>query len=236
VGSDLVTPWEYLKSLGSRSEFEKGYSDVFKADDLFSFFFPKYDQFGAVNGGQPSFDWGAINPANTFLEEITAQNALFDTAWYDGVGGSVALHDPLGTSGLDYLTNITGLEYDVITGRSSPVTTLPIPPVWPGIANVTLGTPVAIASQLTVIGPMDGVIVTITGLTTNKPALNYDTQLAYKFIGALAFVDDNGDVEPFQALAFTNALYCPKEMTLAASVVLRVDAGVAGTVTPWVAI
>jgi hypothetical protein len=236
VGSDLVTPWEYMKSLGSRSLFEKGYSEIFKTDDLFSFFFPAYNQFGAVDGGQPSFDWGAINPANTFLEEITLQNGAYDTGWYDGVGGMVSLHDPIGMSSNNFITNITGLEYDVITGRSAPVTSLDIPPVWPGIANVTLGTPVAITPQMTVSGPMDGLIVTITGVTTSKPALNYDTQLAYKFIGALAFVDDNGDVEPFQALAFTNALYCPTKMKLATSAVLRVDPGVAGTVTPWVTI
>lgn len=234
VGSDLVTPWEYLKSLGSRSLFEKGYAEIYKTDDLFSFFFPPYDQFGAVSGGQPSFDWGVINPANTFLEELTLQNGAYDTGWYDGVGGMVSLHDPLGMSSLNFITNITGLEYDVITGRSSPVSSAIVPPVWPGLALVTMGSPVDIAAQITVDGPMDGVEVLITSVASNKPNVPYDTQMAYKFIGALAFVDDNGDVEPYQPLAFAQALYCPKFMTRATSVVVRADQSVVGTITPWV--
>lgn len=234
VLSDLVTPWEYLKSLGSRSLFLKGYAEIYKTDDLFSFFFPAYDQFGSVSGGQPSFDWGVVNPANTFLEELTLQNGAYDTGWYDGVGGMVELHDPIGMSALNFITNITGLEYDVLTGRSSPVSTTMVPPVWPGLALVTMGSPVGIAAQLTVDGPMDGVEIIITAVSSSKPNVPYDTQNAYKFIGAIAFVDDNGDVEPYQQLSFANALYCPKFMTRATSVVVRADASVVGTVTPWV--
>lgn len=234
VLSDLVTPWEYLKSLGARSLFIKGYAEIYKTDDLFSFFFPAYDQFGSVGGGQPSFDWGAINLANTFIEELAVQNGVYDVGWYDGVGGMASLHDPIGTSALNFVTNITGLEYDLLTGRSSPVSTTMVPPVWPGLALVTMGSPVAIAAQQTVDGPMDGVEVVITAVSSSKPNVPYDTQNAYKFIGALAFVDDNGDVEPYQQLSFANALYCPKFMTRATSVVVRSDPSVVGTITPWV--
>jgi hypothetical protein len=97
-----------------------------------------------------------------------------------------------------------------------------------------MGSPVTIAAQLTVSGPMDGVEVIITSVASSKPNVPYDTQNAYKFIGALAFVDDNGDVEPYQQLSFANALYCPKFMTRATSVVVRCDPSVAGTITPWV--
>lgn len=142
--------------------------------------------------------------------------------------------DPTDGSVVHYTTTIDELGFQALKAAIFPPSSGGLPPVWPGLAEVTLGTPVAIASQLTVAGPMDGCIITITSVTTNKPSLAYDTQLAYKFIGGLAFVDDNGDVEPFQTLAFTNGLYSPQRMTRATSVVLRTDPGVVGTVTPWV--
>lgn len=234
VLTDLVTPWEYMKSLGSRSLYEKGYSDIFKTDDLFSFFFPAYDQFGGLSGGQPTFDWSAIDLSNDFLAEVQLQNGSYTTGWYDGAGGMVAMNDPLSASNNNFITNITGLEYDLITGRSAPVSSTIVPPVWPGLALVTMGSPTDIASQLTVDGPMDGVEILITSVASNKPNVPYDTQMAYKFIGAIAFVDDNGDVEPYQPLAFAQALYCPKFMTRATSVVVRADQSVVGTITPWV--
>lgn len=107
-------------------------------------------------------------------------------------------------------------------------------PVWPGLAGVTLGTPVAISSGFTVPGPMHGVIVSITSLTGSKPFFDFDGSISYRNIGALTFQDDNGEEEFPQNLGFTAAVYCPKSMVEAAACLVRADASLSGTVTPWV--
>jgi hypothetical protein len=109
-----------------------------------------------------------------------------------------------------------------------------VPPVWPGLAAVTLGTPVAISSSFTVTGPMHGVLIDITAILANKPFFDFDGSLSYRNIGALAFQEDNGDEEFPQNLGFTSAVYCPKSMEIAANCVVRADASITGTVTPWV--
>lgn len=113
-------------------------------------------------------------------------------------------------------------------------TQVPTPPVWPGLAAVNLGTPVAISSGFTVPGPLHGVIVSITGLTGSKPFFDFDGSISYRNIGALTFQDDNGEEEFPQNLGFTAAVYCPKSMAEAAACLVRADASLSGTVTPWV--
>jgi hypothetical protein len=107
-------------------------------------------------------------------------------------------------------------------------------PIWPGLANVTLGTPVALTSDLTVDGPLDGLIVSITTPPTGLGKFTFGGFTAYYKVGEVSFVSDNGEAEPWQYLAFDQALYCPKAMSRAASASLRVLAGAAGTATPWV--
>jgi len=109
-----------------------------------------------------------------------------------------------------------------------------VPPVWPGSAGVTLGTPVALVDQLHLVGTMDGIIVNVTTPPSKvgKRAIGgafYDYNT-----GEVAFETDSGDIEPWQYLGFRDAIFTPKTMTSAAGVRLRVLAGAEGTVTPWV--
>lgn len=106
-------------------------------------------------------------------------------------------------------------------------------PVWPGLANVTLGTPVAIAPGVTISEPMDGVIVTITSYPTKQGYFTFDDQISLRNAGALAFVTDDADEEFPQLLGFLNAIYCPKSMSHAAGVVFRASVDLVGTITPW---
>jgi hypothetical protein len=112
----------------------------------------------------------------------------------------------------------------------------PVPPIWPGIANVTLGTPVAFSgSGLSVAGPMDGIIVTITAVNQPLPHYAYGTAVAWGRLGGLTFVDDNGDAEEYQLFGFVDAIYCPRAMSQADSCQIRNVSGIVGTVTPWTA-
>lgn len=105
--------------------------------------------------------------------------------------------------------------------------------LWPGLANVTLGTPVAISAGVTITAPMDGCLVEITGVPAKQGFYSFDTAVSWRNVGALAFTSDNGDEEFPQQLGFTNAVYCPKTMEHAAGLVLRATGGVTGTITPW---
>jgi len=106
-------------------------------------------------------------------------------------------------------------------------------PIWPGILNVTLGTPVALDVGLTVTTPMDGVLVSITAVPPGTGLFQFDDVQSYRFIGAIAFVTDDGEEEFPQNLGFESAVYCPKAMQSAAAVKVRTKPGIVGTITPW---
>jgi len=121
--------------------------------------------------------------------------------------------------------------------RLKPGADLPVTgtaPVWPGLAHVTIGSSVALSAGLTLDGPMDGVIVSLTSVPSTRGRYIYDDLTAWLNIGALTFVDDNGQAEIHQPLNFTAQVYCPRSMERAASCKVRAGLGVVGTVTPWV--
>jgi hypothetical protein len=106
-------------------------------------------------------------------------------------------------------------------------------PVWPGDALATRGTPVALASGLTITEPMDGILVAITSVAAKQMYFTYDDARAYRHIGALAFVTDAGDIEGWQSLGFVSAIYTPRTMARAAGVKIMSVVDTVGTVTPW---
>ena len=191
----------------------------------------------------PTVDWatydGSVDLAS-FLNSIDVRNT-----WHGyGVLGSTAngcqrelTNQPLDQSYVEChlqwtrtnqlvntLTTDVGLLPDQIVG----------PPVWPGLANVTLGTPVALDSGVTIVTPMDGVVISITG---TDPGYGYyytfDDLRQWRTVGALTFLDDDGHAEGYQALGFVSAVYCPRSIQRAAAVKVKAGHGLAGTITPW---
>lgn len=108
-----------------------------------------------------------------------------------------------------------------------------VPPVWPGLSGVTLGPPVALSTGVTVTGPMDGVIVQLTSVPPDTEHYEFDTELSYVHIGALAFANDDDALEGFQPFSFGKHLLTPQRMVRASACYLRCALGVVGTVTPW---
>lgn len=107
------------------------------------------------------------------------------------------------------------------------------PPVWPGADHVTLGTPVALSSGLTIEESMDGVIVEITGTPSGMGKYEYDDTESWVHAGSLVFFDDAGNFEMAQGFSFTKHIACPKMLTRASGVKVRAASGVTGWVTPW---
>lgn len=106
-------------------------------------------------------------------------------------------------------------------------------PVWPGLANVSMGAPVALVDQLVLNGPMDGVIVAVTtppvGLGQYRVG---GRRLDYGQM-RLAFETDNGELEGWQYFGFEEAVYTPHAMAQAAKCRFQLLGGLGGTVTPW---
>lgn len=103
-------------------------------------------------------------------------------------------------------------------------------PVWPGLASVTLGTPVTLEEEPALTGPFDGVLINITTPPTKTGLRQFGTAPMDYGVGEIAFVTDNGYIEPWQYLGFRTALYTPKMMRQASAVKCRVLAGAAGTI------
>ena len=142
------------------------------------------------------------------------------------------------TNGAFYYVPISDEEF--LWLRAASTGTLPgaanLAPVWPGLAHVTLGTPVAFSgSGFTVPGPMDGVRVSLTAVPTPLPYYVYGSMTAYGKLGALTFLSDDGDAETQEFLGFTKQVYVPKTMVQAASCEVWCKSGITGTVTPWTA-
>jgi len=170
---------------------------------------------------QPSFDWETLG-GHHYWDGGTVGVELDS-------GGNVCwvictLRD------LDLVTQQSGT---IITGEGFAAIAVGVPPVWPGEDNVTLGEPVALTTGLTLSGTMDGVLIDITAVDQYKTWYMYHNRKAYRHIGSLAFIADNGAVEQYQVIAFASGVYTPLHMEHAAGVVIRTAAGTTGTATPW---
>lgn len=106
-------------------------------------------------------------------------------------------------------------------------------PVWPSLDQVTLGAPVAFDGNVDVTADMDGVLVTLTTSPTKTGKYMLGNVDLWYGLGRISFESDNGDVEPWQYLAFDNGIFAPKTMAHASAVHLQVLGGAEGTVTPW---
>lgn len=173
-----------------------------------------------------------VLPIDTVMSFLTREAPLFAWSTWPYDSDYTFAEDP-STTLPAWIFRYSEPEFQALKLGMFPVSAVAGPPVWPGIANVALGSPTAISSQFTIDGPMDGVIVLITDVTISKIELAYDTATAIRNIGGLSFVNDNGDQEAFQLLSFTDQSYTPFTMRRAAGVRFRADPSVVGTVTPW---
>jgi hypothetical protein len=181
----------------------------------------------------PTPDWGDILPADT---RLTWLNRTDTHTWFaDPASGEPwAWFDPAHTyHHWHYVMVMTEGEFQAVKAALSGGAGAPI---WPGLAKVTLGTPVALGADVTIPGPLDGVLIALTTPPSGLSNFSMGGQTWYYRAGQVAFVSDNGDTETWQYITWTNALYCPRQMVRAASAILRGLAGVEGTVTPWLTV
>lgn len=179
---------------------------------------------------EPFLDFHTILPTDATI--FAWATRVYPTVpWTHGPNGTVFERDTANITVLWWI-DLSELQFrewkTPATGGSAIV-----PPVWPGIGGVTLGTPVAISSAFQVTGPMAGVIVNLTAVNPKKTTFDVNGHLSHRNIGELVFVDDHGEAETFQPLRFNREVFCPKTMTVAASCQFSCDPDDTGTVTPF---
>lgn len=184
----------------------------------------------------PVFDPLDILAGETILDCLTRQNPTWTVTNAFVAGGHVRLYFPGSAEIQEWLTTFDAAGFQAIKALLYPVALGDGAPLWPGLANVILGSPTALGMGVTIAGPMDGVLIEITGAPTKQGYFTFDTLRSYRNVGALAFLTDDGEAEFPQTLGFVSAVYAPKAMVQAGSVVIRCSEDVTGTCTPWVAL
>jgi hypothetical protein len=170
-------------------------------------------------GADPIFPIANILSTDTLSDFLERES--FYTGWTANDDGTYYVYQDPAHTDFKITTTITAAEFLVLRDGPAAAGAVVTAPVWPGLDLVTLSTPVALALGLTINEPMDGVIVTITGAPTKQGYFTFDDMLSYRNVGALAFIDDNGEAEYPQGLGFTSAVYSPKSMKQAAGVKVR---------------
>lgn len=203
-------------------------------------------------GTAPYFSWatrgdpfaGALGPSGPWPSPLAANILPSDTllSWLQReASGWTWVADPDGSDQIiaagqnpnSYIIcDLTVADFNELRMTASPLLAQGAP-IWPGLANVTLGTPVALSESFTLTGPMDGIIIDISSVNPNRTRYDFNGLYTYRRIGAFAFVDDNGDAEGFIPLSFVHAVYTPSRMVSAAEVLFNLDPATVGTVTPW---
>lgn len=183
----------------------------------------------------PMPDYSRVAEFDSVLEWLNTTDQQYTGLWLLDTDTSLAYTDVDVSSSPHIYTTvhcvITPADWAVIRNAVAPVNAGA--PVWPGLANVTLGTPVALTADLTVTGPLDGLILEVTTPPSGLGSFSVGGHRWWFRAGHVAFVDDNGDVEGWQYVTWDNALYCPRTMRRAASALVRGLGGIGGTVTPW---
>lgn len=184
-------------------------------------------------GPQQPLDAATIVPSDA-TPAAWVERAYADYGWQEfGLwdNTTVLVYADGNNPGYYWALDLTQQQFDALRSSS---TAIAVAPVWPGLAAATLGTPVALAPSVTVPGPLDGIIVSITSVTEQAGFYPFADIRSYRNLGALVFVDDNGQAEYPQNLGLTSGVYTPKSMVQASECILRTYPGVTGTVTPWV--
>jgi hypothetical protein len=225
----------YLMYAGNWAAFSSNLRYLGDENQYFQAVWHDMDWVGGASDDPPVFDPLDILSSEDIKDCLTRQNPTFTVTWAFIPGGHVRLVGSFGTEVEEWQSTFDGQGFAAIKAQLFPAAPAVGGPLWPGLANATLGSPVALDTGVTVGGPMDGVLIEITSAPTKQGYFTFDTMRSWRNVGALTFVDDDGNAEFPQTLGFTKAVYVPKSMKQATSCLLRLSNDVTGTVTPWLA-
>lgn len=228
-------------SLAFSREFEENRAGV----GSWSGYFPGYRVGLALGGATADIPNGPtsypLDPATIVATDASVlawvSRVYPATTWRTNPAGAVFEADT-GVAGVFWYVGITDDMFLELqrSGPGGSLTKGKVAPVWPGLANVALGAPVAITSGmsgLTIPGPLDGVITAIATVPVPIGYYSFDGDKSFVHLGGIAFQSDDGQDEAAQPMTFQAQIIVPRSMVRASAAKVRVQSGTTGTITPW---
>jgi hypothetical protein len=209
----------------------------YSAADMWAFVYPPSEQYREAPTQTDWTDWDGVETLATLLTRTQPRFAwsLYgpagfptpDTCWGRLIGGSSYFiwRCLVNESQLPVKS---GRLWDALSGLS-----IHLPPVWPGLAGVTLGTPVALDQGVDVVGPLHGVLLDITATERLIPSGTMGAYHTYRNLGRFAFYNDDGWFGEWQGVPSDHCQLLVKGMAEAAGVWFTFYTGVTGTATPF---
>jgi hypothetical protein len=146
----------------------------------------------------------------------TAMTALLDVAVATIVGPEALTLTLLSSQLDDVLAAVQAISANV-------------PPVWIDEAHATVESSVPLADALELTGPLDGVIVAVTGHPSGAGKFAFGDQRSWRYVGAVVFQNDRGDWEWAQPIGLEAQVITPRTMQHASAARFRVESGWQGT-------
>ncbi len=174
-----------------------------------------------------------ILPDDTLLTFVTRENPGQTILQPYGDGGPVFVTAGTGSEEINTWQTVMNEAQFRALRETIFGATIATAPVWPGLASVTLGTPVALSDGLFLNGPLSGVIVEVTSVPSPISFYPFGAIKSYVRGGAIVFTTDNGDSEFPQPFGPDNQVILPKSMTSADGATVRLPSGIVGTITPF---
>lgn len=174
----------------------------------------------------PTPDWTAIGSYTSVVDWLNGTDTSGRTWSADADSGLATTYDTLAGEqwfAMRCLLRDTDLYPTAGVGA----------PIWPGLAGVTLGTTVPAVVSTVLELPMDGIIWLTTSYPPARARWGAAPYYSVYHTGRLAFITDNGDLEPFQYMGWQNSVFVPQTMRRAAGVVVFLEANIEGAITPW---
>jgi hypothetical protein len=188
-------------------------------------------------------DWTAVlatDTAYTFLARtqptynwtLTGPGGFNDghTAWKD-IGSGGGTHPWVRSN----FTELDMRQLAQLTPTPPTPPTVVTAPVWPGLANVTLGSAHTLSDGLLIDHPMDGLLIIISSHPSWAGKYAFGEVNSWIHTGSVIFGNDDGEYEYPQQIGLDSHLLTPKLMARAASAIVRLNSGFGGTATPWTA-
>lgn len=182
----------------------------------------------------PYLDWTTISSGDAstlaWLDRVYA-----GVGWYDAGGGMVAAPSNDGQNVAAVLISPARFaELKALANPTTPTTPLYVPPVFPGVANVTYGDSQSMdAPNGSLSGPADGYKIEIDAVPSWAGKFDFGAVQSWRNVGAIAFVDDEGVPEPPQTLGITPAHYVPRSMAHSVGAYYRIATGYHAAATPF---
>lgn len=200
-------------------------------------FLVNFDPFTLINNPNTSFT--SHSAAEIDSGDATLLDFLqrIEPTWtWNQLGDGTYWANLPGTSGgaLMYCTLTPGefTWYKATNGGTLPTTL--VPPVFPGLANVTYGSTQSMdAPNGSLSGPADGYKIVIDAVPSWAGKFDFGVVQSWRNVGAIAFVDDEGVSEPPQTLGITPAIYVPRSMAHSVGAYYRIATGYHATATAF---